>query len=319
MSKFICVHDVYKNAFSLLLTFNEYFNVRTTVPLNIAFIIRRYGEWIMLMLGESVLSLLIVDVVESSDYYKTFVSGLVSIILLQYLHYQSQPTDPNEHAMRRGFGSGFVYYWLTQVYSLSLIVFGSCYKMLLYEFVYQNYDESASYSSSGKKRRSILQHVFNKPRWLAASADSFVSQLDPKDRQQREAYFFSGSLALIFFCLDALSLAHRGIAAQWKLCECSDSRKKRIVAYTLVVCRVALTALTASLGQFVSDPEKIATIGVFIILSQLSVRYIGVYIFHAHKDAEDKALERVIQYNTARIHDRPQNLHQGTRNSLIVR
>jgi hypothetical protein len=272
----------------------------------------------MLMLGESVLSLLIVDVVESGDYYKTFVSGLVSIILLQYLHYQSQPTDPNDHAMRRSFGAGFVFYWLTQVYSLSLIVFGSSYKMLLYEFIYRDHEDSV-YSSSGNHRRSVIQHVFNKPRWLAASADSFVSQLDPEDRQQREANFFSGSLAVIFFCLDALSLAHRGISAQWKRCECADTRIKKIFAWSLVACRVALLSLTASMSQFVSDPEKIATIGVFIILSQLCVRYIGIYIFHAGKDAEDKALERVILYNTSRIHDRPHTLHHGTRNSQIER
>jgi hypothetical protein len=281
---------------------------RITVPLNIAFVIRRYGEWVMLMLGESVLSLLIVDVVETNEYYKTFVSGLVSIILLQYLHYQSQPTDPNDHAMRRSFRSGFAFYWLVQVYSLSLIIFGACYKMLLYEFVYRDYEVSSSYSYSGKIRRGLLQHVFYHPRWLAASADSYVSQLAPEDRQQREAHFFSGSLAVIFFCLDALSLAHCGVSAQWHRCECAETRIKKIIAWSLVTCRVALLSLTASMSQFVSDPERVATIGVSIILAQLCVRYIGIYIFHAHKDAEEKALERVIQYNTARIHDRPHTL-----------
>ena len=271
----------------------------------------------MLMLGESVLSLLIVDVVETGDYYKTFVSGLISIILLQYLHYQSQPTDPNDHAMRRSFGSSFSYYWLVQVYSLSLIIFGACYKMLLYEFVYRDYEDNSGYNSSGKMRRSLIQHVFHQRRWTAASVGSFVTQLDPEDRQQRESHFFSGSLAVIFFCLDALSLAHCGISSQWNRCECADTRTKRILAWSLVACRVALLSLATSMSQFVSDPEKVATIGVFIIVAQLLVRYIGFYVFHAHADAEDKALERVIHYNTARIHDRPHTLDHGTSNSQI--
>jgi hypothetical protein len=52
------------------------------VPMNISFTIHRYGEWTMLMLGESVLSLLIVEVAEGSSYYKTFFSGIISITLL---------------------------------------------------------------------------------------------------------------------------------------------------------------------------------------------------------------------------------------------
>jgi uncharacterized membrane protein YidH (DUF202 family) len=270
------------------------------------------------MLGESVLSLLIVDVVETADYYKTFVSGVISIILLQYLHYQSQPTDPNLHAMRRSFASSFLFYWLIQVYSLALIVFGSCYKMLLYEFVYREYEVAGNYSGSGSTRRTMLLHGLQQRRWLADNSDSLSSQLDPEDRQRREADFFSGSLAVIFFCLDSLSLAHRGIGAQLKRCEGADTKVKRFLSFCLVTCRVTLLLFTATLSQFVTDPEKVATIGVFIILVQLCVRFIGFYVFHAEKEAEDNALERVIQYNTARIHDRPHTLGHPTSSRRLV-
>ena len=45
--------------------------------MNIDFAIHRNGEWIMLMLGESIFSLLIVEVpADSNDYYTTFFCGV---------------------------------------------------------------------------------------------------------------------------------------------------------------------------------------------------------------------------------------------------
>ena len=39
----------------------------------------RLGEWVMLMLGESVLSLLIVEESAGRKYYVTFYSGMISV------------------------------------------------------------------------------------------------------------------------------------------------------------------------------------------------------------------------------------------------
>jgi small-conductance mechanosensitive channel len=283
---------------------------RVTVPTNVNFLIRRYGEWIMLMLGESVLSLLIVDIVESSDYYITIITGLISIILLQYLHYQSQPSDPNLHAYRRSLVSSFLFYYLMQIYSFALIVFGATYKMLLYEFIYrEKYDKNYSGST---RVRGLIFHVLNHhPRFLVGDSDSntLSSQLSPEEREQRDAHFFSGSLSVIFFCLDALSLAHRGIGTQWKRCECADTNLKKFLAWVLVLCRLLLLIFVASLSQYITDPTQIAVIGVTVVVTQLCIRFVGYYVFHSEKEAEDKALERIIQYNTARIHERSPSHH----------
>ena len=48
------------------------------VPSNIDFEIHRYGEWILLMIGEGVLSLLIVATTESTDYYIIATIGKLS-------------------------------------------------------------------------------------------------------------------------------------------------------------------------------------------------------------------------------------------------
>ena len=273
--------------------------------------IRRYGEWVMLMLGEGILSLLIVDIVHTSDYYITFIAGLISIVLLQYLHYQSQPSDPNLHAYRRSAVSSFLYFWLMQVYSLALIIFGACYKMLLYEFVYQNYSETG-YDSS--RSRGLIFNILNhRPRILAGSSDSMTlsAQLSTEERQQRSAHFFSGSLSLIFFCLDALSLAHRGINEQWKRCkECEGTNLQKLLCWFLVGCRLLTIIFVASLSQFITDPTHISLIGVTVVVTQLCIRFVGYYAFHSASDLEDRALERIIQYNTARILDHP-NSHIG--------
>ena len=261
--------------------------------------IRRYGEWVMLMLGEGVLSLLLVDTVYSVDYYITFITGLISIVLLQYLHYQSQPSDPNLHAYRRSAVSSFSFFWLMQVYSLALIVFGACYKMLLYEFVYQDKSETG---------RSLIFHGLNR-RFFASASDTstLVSNLSTEERQQRDAHFFSGSLSLIFFCLDAISLAHSGIGEQWKRCKelGEETRFKKFLCWFLVLRRLLTIVFVASLSQFVTDPVHLSLIGVSVVVAQLCIRFSGYYIFHSASDVEDKALERIIQYNAARIHDHP--------------
>jgi hypothetical protein len=167
------------------------------VPLNIDFVIHRYGEWIMLMLGESVLSLLVVDVNDGFNYYAAFFSGIVSIILLEYLHFRSQPHDPDEHALRRSRYAGVGFYILMQIYSCALVILGTSYKMFLYEFLYE--DESVSEDTGTTGRRS-LQNIINQ-RFLAGSSDVYT-RFDTEDRRQRIAYMFSGSLATVWLSLD---------------------------------------------------------------------------------------------------------------------
>ena len=63
----------------------EYF-----VLCNIDFCIHRYGEWVML--GESILSLLIVETTESKDYYMTVSLCILIVIVLQAFKFESEPS-----------------------------------------------------------------------------------------------------------------------------------------------------------------------------------------------------------------------------------
>lgn len=69
------------------------------VPANIEYLIHRYGEFVMLMIGEGVLSLLIVVTVQTREYYVVVFCGLVTIIFLFVLKTESEPSDPSKHAL----------------------------------------------------------------------------------------------------------------------------------------------------------------------------------------------------------------------------
>jgi hypothetical protein len=281
---------------------------RKTVPINVDFAIHRYGEWIMLMLGESVLSLLIVEVVDTAEYYKAFIGGILSITLGQYLHFHSAPSDPDQHAIRRSVGSSFVFYWLFQAYSLALIVLGVSYKMSLLELVLME-DESdvGSYRRRGLLSQGRMwKEEEDDHRWLAATGTASTSlDLSAAQRQQRIAHLFSASMAVIFFCSDAMSLAHRGIWTQIERCGCADTALKKMLLTVLVACRAILLVFIASLSQFVTDPSKVISIGTLAILAQVCVRLVGGYVFHDQEKSEMRAIERSILYNQSRIHDRP--------------
>lgn len=83
----------------------------------------------MVMLGESVLSLLIVGDPESSAYYKTFFCGILSITLLEYLYFRSQPHRPDDHAMRRSKEAGILFNYLMFIYCGALLILGTTYKV----------------------------------------------------------------------------------------------------------------------------------------------------------------------------------------------
>mmetsp|Transcript_8566 Transcript_8566/g.21436 ORF Transcript_8566/g.21436 Transcript_8566/m.21436 type:complete len:669 (+) Transcript_8566:40-2046(+) len=248
-----------------------------SIPMNIDFCFHRYGAWIMLMLGESVLSLLIVVAPDTSDYYKTFFSGILSITLLEYLHFRSQPYDADDHAMRRSKDAGIMFGYLMLIYSAALVVLGTCYKMLLYELVYSS-DYEDSDSSGQRRRRSLLLAVFER---VLAGSGGDASGLQHDDRQQSIADLFGGSMAIVFACSDLMILTHRGIASNYQ-CSCKDKHKSlpvRILAVVLIVVRVGMIGFTASLGQWMTDPPTLSFIGLCSILFQVSLRFAGTALY----------------------------------------
>jgi Bacterial low temperature requirement A protein (LtrA) len=237
---------------------------KVTIPVNVSFIIHRVGEWTMLMLGESILSLLIVASPTSCEYYVTFFCGVLSVILLHYTHFRSQPSNPDDHAIRRKRSAGHLFGLLMQAYSAALIILGVSYKMLLYEFTY----------GSSARRRSLLRAI---PRWLAGRVPDLA--VDSEDRRQNIADFFSASFAVVYFCSDTMLLVHRGLKDNFDRCRCPDTRKAKIKGIVMIILRVCIWVFMALLSQWQTDPMLLSLIGLVSIVCQIVLRVASSIVF----------------------------------------
>jgi len=256
---------------------------KISIPMNIDYVIHRYGEWTMLVLGESVLSLLIVDVETDRDYYIVFVFGVLTVILLQLLDFLSQAHDANDHAMRRDKYAGILFNFVMSVYSAALVAVGACYKVLLY-----------SLKSDDKGRRLYsLSHPFDdqQHRWLAET-DSACG-LSSDERKQNVAHMFSFSLTILFVCLDVLILAHVGMEKGLNRCKPQESvciqtgatkKSFNLKAFGYVIFRVAITAFIVTLSQWVVEPKYLALAGFAAVVCQIANRFLGDMLFNYRVD-----------------------------------
>jgi len=207
------------------------------------------------------------------EYYFTFYLGIVSVTLLQFLYFKSQPHHPDHHALRRSRYSGIVFVTFIQFYSAALILVGVSYKMLLTEYTTKYAD--ASYGDN---------------RNLADSTDSAYTKEESNERRQTIANLFSFSLAGVFIFLDILSLNHSGFEKATKRCHCTDSGSFRFKGIALVlVTRILIVSFLATLSFYVTDPEYVALIGFVTIVMQVMVRFLGRTYFpegEVHKKGE---------------------------------
>lgn len=219
----------------------------------------------MLMLGESILSLLIVDVDENDDYYATFYSALLTVILLQYLHFRSQPHHADSHALRRSKNAGVLWTLFHQIYSAALIAVGAGFTLLVLEFTYDDYP-----GSEGDHRRFL--------------AGGGGLSYEPEERRQRTAHLFCISLATVWFCLDCMTLFHLGFQNSHDRCQCARSKKFNIKGIVVVLLRVGLLAFMATLSQYETNPETLAELGLVGVVLQLVLRKLGTkYLSGNHR------------------------------------
>jgi hypothetical protein len=260
--------------------------------MNVDFTLHRNGEWTMLMLGESVFSILIVDIPnESLDFYKTFYFSLLTIVLLQYLHFRSQPSHADHHAMRRSKNAGICWTLFQNIYSFALVSLGAAFTIFLTVFANEGDDDAASCLRWLAERDAQAEtEVAGYPlcrRWLAAGEEA---KYDADELKVRAAHLFSGSLATIFFCLDCMTILHLGMKESEERCVCKETKKKNSKGMVLLILRVGLIVFCATLSQWMTEPQDLAGVGVACVLGQLLLRKLGgVYLspnqVHAEPDA----------------------------------
>jgi hypothetical protein len=249
------------------------FSYRISVPNNVSFVIHRYGEWVMLLLGESILALVIVDVLEPAPgYYLTFYAGIVSVILLQYLHYRSQPHHADEHAMRRSKEQGIAFSMLMVIYSASLVLVGTAFKMLVNEHA------MGGESYGNDEHRFLLVTTPAWQRMLAGASD--VPDISKEERQQRVANLFCESMAVTWLCSELLMAVHRdGIKDNWGRCKCKHSNKRKKTCVVFILVKMGLVVFIVTLPLYMKDATSLALIGLAGIIAQVCLRFVGSVVF----------------------------------------
>jgi hypothetical protein len=248
--------------------------------MNVDFSIHRFAEWTMLMLGESILSLLIVDVPhEDSDYFATFYCGLLTVMFLQYLHFRSMPHAADDHAMRRSKNRGVGWTIFKYLYSCALVALGAVFGVFVTSFSYE-VDETDTHRRSRRTTSVMMRMIMGEPpddfrvRMLASGGGSLTQQ-EFDDMEQSAAHLFSIALSIIFFALDGMSFMTVGLQGCKSRVHCSKSLQYNIKGLLLILFRVGLLVFCATLSQWETDPQVLAVAGLGITIGQIIARKFG--------------------------------------------
>lgn len=125
------------------------------MPYHGDYYLHRFGEWTMLMLGESVLSLLVVRYdartagVSEQEYSVAFVCAFTTALSLQFIHFTTQPVHPDHHALAHGPVRAMWWANFMFLYSLALLVVGVGAKSVMF------YMLDAKYGGGFAKRSGV--------------------------------------------------------------------------------------------------------------------------------------------------------------------
>lgn len=223
------------------------------VPNNIDYMIHRYGEWIMLMIGESVLSLLIVQTIETPEYYMIEIFGIFTVILIQMLKFESEPSHADGHALWRSIFKASMFDLMIQILSMALIAFGVSYKIMLSSLKQDDYNEKDS-----------------KHRYLAAMPTIETSDV---------ATLFCISLTIVLLSMEVMMATHKGVKKFYQVLfhemEAMHLSKLNRPLLIIVVWKVILIVFIATLHLYVTESVHIALIGLIVILLMCFTRFAG--------------------------------------------
>ena len=212
----------------------------------------------MLLLGESILSILITTTSDSLEYHVTFFAGIISIIVLQYSHYKYQAHSSNEHSFRRSLRAGAVFYVIMIIYCFALIALGTAYKMFLYE-----------YSYAEVKKNNKLRHLVTLMSRNLAEVDTDFGTVS---RKQRVADLFCVSMSTTWVCLEGMWICHNGTKKYFSFLK---TKQGVFVGFL----RAGLIILMATISQYTINPEDVALIGLVLLLAEVLVNVCADYFW----------------------------------------
>jgi len=257
---------------------NKYGDIRKyMVPYNVDYVIHRYGEWTLLMIGEGILSLLIVETAEVKDYYLITTFGVLTVIFIQVLKFESEPHNADDHALLRSAANAGCYMYLVELLSMALIVFGVTYKVFLKDVVRDAQDDFGGEYDYGKATRR-----------LAAT---------PVITQEASATVFSGALGVVILTLEAMMWTHAGIKKSFEnlMHHTSNGKKKpRYAVICIQLFKVAIILFTVTLSRWTVEPETLTICGCGAVLGVALVRILTYFLVH-RSEVIDNITTRISQ------------------------
>lgn len=117
-----------------------------TVPIHVEYAINRIGEYVMVMLGESIISIIITGLTPSANFIGTYFLCYFLVATLSLLIFGAQPTHADQHAMRRNASRAIFFFMVFSIQAMALICIGVGFKLIL--------------TSSEEKNEKLLPYVW---------------------------------------------------------------------------------------------------------------------------------------------------------------
>ena len=211
--------------------------------------------------GECVLSLLIVETTESREYYVIAGLGVLTVIVLQALKFESEPSHSDGHALWRNMHAGMCFSLLIQVLSMGLIAFGVSYKVML-TTIHKDHE------SAGENGDRILTMV-------------------PSVTENATVALFCGSLTIVFISMELMLGTHRGARENYKLLFLNLESGNLKLNWPLLIISAAkfcLIIFTASLSQWKTDPTSLTVTAFLVVTALMITRIVGWGVVHKKKE-----------------------------------
>jgi hypothetical protein len=167
-----------------------------SVPMNVEFSAHRKGEFCMLMLGESIISIIIVPLHNSANFFATYCLSYFLVATICLLHFSCYPTNPNEHALRRSSMRALILNFMESMQAMTLIMTGVGFKVTL----------------------------------VATEGELFTGQVSTD-----EVWFFAASLAMTLLITICCSVMHHGPMEEFHLHSAGDLTKKCLLWSTKII------------------------------------------------------------------------------------
>lgn len=108
-----------------------FFTRQRLVPIHIDFEVHRQAEYVMLMLGESIVDIIITGYVANITFVSSYLFCYFLVSTLGLLIFSTQPDHPNMHAYRRSAIRGILFQFTFALVCLNLILIGMGFKLVL--------------------------------------------------------------------------------------------------------------------------------------------------------------------------------------------